>query len=346
VGAIRQSRGRHSRAGRPRFRTFFDPQFRRMVMDESRSLTRRRPAARRGVRFGLWGAVPLLLAAVSTARGEHSLVRVTFTTDADRVTTVEGKIVVTAEDGGLLLLGRDGQLWNVTPRQLRQREQTERDFEPLPPDELGRQLIAELGAEFTLVKTRHYLIVTSADREYARWCGSLFERLMASFIDFWKARGLDLSRPDFPLVAIVLPDQQRFAEFAARDAGEQAQLSHGYYSMRTNHMVLYDLTADSSGKPARTPAEMRGRLENAAFNVATVVHEATHQIAFNCGMHTRFADNPLWLTEGMAMFFETPDLRSRAGWRTIGKVNWKRSGQFRDFLRQRRQPDSLATPGP
>ena len=48
----------------------------------------------------------------------------------------------------------------------------------------------------------------------------------------------------------------------------------------------------------------------------TVIHEATHQIAFNCGLHTRYADNPLWLTEGMALYFETPDLRSRSGWRT------------------------------
>ena len=45
--------------------------------------------------------------------------------------------------------------------------------------------------------------------------------------------------------------------------------------------------------------------------MATIVHEATHQIAFNCGMQQRYADIPLWLCEGMAVYFEAPDLASK-----------------------------------
>ena len=48
--------------------------------------------------------------------------------------------------------------------------------------------------------------------------------------------------------------------------------------------------------------------------VSTIVHEATHQIAFNCGLHTRLSDCPRWFSEGIAMYFETPDLRSAKGW--------------------------------
>ena len=79
------------------------------------------------------------------------------------------------------------------------------------------------------------------------------------------------------------------------------------------------------------------------FNVSTVVHEATHQIAFNSGLHTRYADNPRWLTEGMAMYFESPDLRSPKGWNTVGKVNPFRIKRFRDFLSKRRNARSLRT---
>ena len=46
--------------------------------------------------------------------------------------------------------------------------------------------------------------------------------------------------------------------------------------------------------------------------VATIVHEATHQIAFNCGLQQRYADIPLWLCEGMAVYFEAPDLIEHA----------------------------------
>ncbi len=69
--------------------------------------------------------------------------------------------------------------------------------------------------------------------------------------------------------------------------------------------------------------------------VATVIHEATHQLAYNCGMHTRFADIPLWVSEGLAVYFETPDLRSRQGWRNIGGVNTYRLGRFHQYARNR-----------
>src|SRR4029079_15011438 len=63
--------------------------------------------------------------------------------------------------------------------------------------------------------------------------------------------------------------------------------------------------------------------------VSTIVHEATLQIAFNSGLQTRFADLPLWLLEGMAVYFEAPDLTSARGWTGIGKVNYLRLETFR-----------------
>jgi hypothetical protein len=76
--------------------------------------------------------------------------------------------------------------------------------------------------------------------------------------------------------------------------------------------------------------------------VATVIHEATHQLAFNSGLQTRFADIPVWLSEGIAIYFETPDLTSKNGWRTIGGVNHVRLRQFQQYLRSRPE-NSLAT---
>ncbi|WP_417389343.1 DUF1570 domain-containing protein [Gimesia sp.] len=59
------------------------------------------------------------------------------------------------------------------------------------------------------------------------------------------------------------------------------------------------------------------------------------------GLHTRYADNPRWLTEGIATYFETPDLRSKTGWQTVGRPNPLRIGQFVDYARSRRKADSL-----
>ena len=62
--------------------------------------------------------------------------------------------------------------------------------------------------------------------------------------------------------------------------------------------------------------------------VATLVHEATHQMAFNGGLHQRLAPVPLWLSEGVATYFEPPDLASDRGWKGIGNVNTARLERF------------------
>jgi hypothetical protein len=49
-------------------------------------------------------------------------------------------------------------------------------------------------------------------------------------------------------------------------------------------------------------------------------------------MQTRFADIPLWTVEGMAVYFEAPDLTSSRGWTGIGKVNYERLEIFRGHL--------------
>ena len=256
--------------------------------------------------------------------------------------TVDARLMVDAQDGGLLLLAPDGRLLSVTPDRLVGRSEIER-FVPLRKDELGRQLLRELGEGFELVETRHYVICTSAGRVYGEWCGRLFERLLAAFRKHWRSRVLQVDEPELPLAAIVFGSRGEFVEFARKDAGNSAVDSLGYYSLMSNRMVLYDLTATGGAPPARSQAEIIRRLRGVPFNTATVVHEATHQMAFNCGMHVRLAANPLWLTEGMAMYFETPDLRSRSGWRTVGRVNPVRMQRFREFARERRAADSLKT---
>src|SRR4029079_18377404 len=97
---------------------------------------------------------------------------------------------------------------------------------------------------------------------------------------------------------------------------------------------MFDLT----GAEALRGQQRRGTLRDinqmlsqpaAVPLVATIVHEATHQIAFNSGLQTRYADLPLWLLEGMAVYFEAPDLDSSRGWTGIGKVNYPRLETFR-----------------
>jgi hypothetical protein len=43
----------------------------------------------------------------------------------------------------------------------------------------------------------------------------------------------------------------------------------------------------------------------------------------------------LWVSEGLAVYFETPDLESDKGWRTIGALNASRLARFREYAAKR-----------
>jgi Protein of unknown function (DUF1570) len=290
-----------------------------------------------------FAAIVLALTPALSAADAESLVRVTFVDEAGQTVTVEGKVVVEAADGGLLVLGRDGRLWTVTPRQKRGLEATGRTFSLFTADELGKALAQSLGPDFEITKTRHYVIAAAAGTQYGKGCGDLFERLLDAFLAYWKSRGLELNEPAGPLPAIVFSDETSFKAYASADAGTFGEESKGYYSIRTNRIALYDLTAGKGKKRTTSSAETKRRTATAAFNVATVVHEATHQIAFNSGMHVRLADNPLWLTEGMAMYFETPDADGGYDFKSIGAINRPRYDRFLTFSRRRRSRNSLVT---
>jgi hypothetical protein len=139
-------------------------------------------------------------------------------------------------------------------------------------------------------------------------------------------RGVEMRQPQFPLVALVFDSKSSYAQHARAELGESTNSIIGYYSLKTNRMTMYDLTGveEFGGGGERTTAARINQIlskPGAERTVATIVHEATHQLAFNSGLQVRFADIPMWVSEGLAIYFETPDLESKTGWRNIGGVN-------------------------
>jgi Protein of unknown function (DUF1570) len=297
----------------------------------------------------LWRTVGVLLGGLllsvglAAAEPNAKLEKFRWQDAANTVQETEGRVVTEAEDGGLLVLGRDGRLWTIDKPQLQSRTDMAEPFRPHTPAAMADLLQQEFGKRFEIVRTKHYVICSSSPKKYAQWCGNLFERLYLGFHNHWKQRGLKLVEPEFPLIALVFASEKEFATFARRDAGEDAATAKGYYSIVSNRIVLYDLTADDA-TPIGDASEIDKQVAAVPYNIATIVHEATHQIAFNSGMHTRLADNPLWLAEGMAMYFETPDLGNKNGWKSAGAVNYERLERFQELLASgRRPPDSLET---
>jgi hypothetical protein len=293
--------------------------------------------------------VPALLAVACLFAGfatpAAAIDRVTMKRDGIEQELI-GRIIVTADDGGVVLEARDGLLWTIPPEEQVAKTSDAEPFAPYKPDELAARMLKELPAGFDTLQTKHYLICFNTSRAYAQWCGSLFERLYQGFTNYWSNRGFEPRAPDRLLVAVVFADRATYGRFARAELGEAVDSIIGYYSKKTDRMTMFDLTGTAGNVGDRgSAAQITATLARpeAFLTVATIVHEATHQIAYNCGMQQRYADIPLWLAEGMAVYFESPDLDGgNKGWRTIGKINAPRLLIFRKYLRTRPK-DSLAT---
>lgn len=261
---------------------------------------------------------------------------------------LSGKVVVEAVDGSLILHTPDNHLWMIQAKEITDRSSDSKPFHFYGKDELSKRLLEEMPDGFRIHQTANYVICYNTSETYAEWCGALYERLHFGFYSFWKNQGLTLKEADAPLVALVFADKEAYVEYASREMGPRAEDTIGYYSFMTNRVTMFDLTGADRlpvrGRRPQSAAHINLILSQpkASRTVATIVHEATHQLAFNCGLQLRLADIPMWLSEGIAMYFETPDLRSSKGWRTVGKVNRFHLTRFRDSLKKRND-DSLIT---
>ena len=256
-----------------------------------------------------------------------------------------GKIEVEAADGSILFLAPDGELWMLLKVEIVGRRSDAKPFVALTQDELAKQLQADLPG-FKIHNTRNYLIAYNTSPAYAQWVGALFERLHGGFYKYWKTAGADLHEPKFPLVALVFKDQASYQQYTSRELGAAAGSMFGFYSLTSNRMTTYDLTGiEEAGGGAKSTERIQQILQQpkAERTVATIIHEATHQLSFNSGLQVRFTEMPFWLSEGLAIYFETPDLNNNKGWGKIGAVNRVNLQQFRQARQRRPELAKLLT---
>lgn len=273
-------------------------------------------------------------------------------TSADEVTIVhngshlelEGEILIeTQNDNGLLFQSRDGKLWVVEQEQLKEKSADEKEVAPFKKDELAKQLKEEMGDGFRVHDAGNFVIAYNTSQPYARWVAGLYRKLERGFDFYWSRNKFKLDdRPEFPLPIIIFKNRAEYERYMKKDIGVVTSML-AYYSLESNRVIMFDLTADTVPPGANLNERKIGEvLDNprAIPMVATIIHEGTHQLMFNYGMQTRYADTPLWINEGLAAYFETPDLGAKNGWRKIGKVNFLRLGPFLQFAKNR-PADSL-----
>jgi len=222
----------------------------------------------------------------------------------------------------VLLLARNGYLLHFSPEEAREYRQVSPHFRPWSPSQMRGQLQREFGRGFEVSGTGNYLVVHPAGQK-DRWA-QRFEDLYRAFVHYFSVRGMRPTSPQFPLVAIVFHSQRAFLEYGRQIGGNISPGILGYYSPVTNRIILYDVT------------QGRASDKNWHVNAETIIHEATHQIAFNTGLHSRLAAPPRWVGEGLAMLFEAPGIwNPRHHPHLQDRVNRYRLQVFRRYASQR-----------
>ncbi len=222
----------------------------------------------------------------------------------------------------VLLLTRSGYLLQFPPSKAEGFREVSKQFRPWSQSEVRGQLQREFGRRFEVSGTGHYLVVHPVG-EKGRWARR-FEDLYRSFVHYFNVRGMRPAEPEFPLVAVVFYSQREFLEYGRQAGGAIAPGVLGYYSPRTNRVIVYDVTHGQS-----TDA-------NWHINAETIIHEATHQMAFNTHIHSRAAMPPRWAAEGLAMLFEAPGIwNARHHARLKDRINRGRLESFRRYAANR-----------
>jgi hypothetical protein len=217
------------------------------------------------------------------------------------------------------LLLRDGQLVEFAPNEVSDFKKASSSFRPFSSSELRAELQREIGNKLQVTETGHY-VVAHPPGAGAAWADR-FEEFYRSMMHYFTVRGFQIKQPEFPLPAIVWNNREDFLRYAAAEGARIPPGVIGYYSPKTNRVTLYDMTAGS------------GKREAWRQNAATVVHEAAHQMAFNTGVHTRFAETPTWVAEGLGTLFETRGVWDARNFPNLeDRVNRDRLADFRQYL--------------
>lgn len=261
------------------------------------------------------------------------------------------------------LLERDGQLRLIELKDVTSFRKVGSRFSRLDTSAIRDSLRRELGQGLEIAGSGHYLVAAAPGR--VNQFAQIFEDVYRAFHIYFTARGFSLREPEFPMVAIVFPGQADFARYAKAEGVTVNRGFRGYYLCTSNRTALYDSsTAGRAGADSALPFGLagmdddqrrfplrQGHLLHPAGRVfgsieagleGTMIHEATHQVAFNTGLHSRIGWNPKWVSEGLATLFEAPGIRNGSGQGGLStRLNRERYVWHGNYRQARRKSDSL-----
>lgn len=254
-------------------------------------------------------------------------------------TSVSGKALITTTEE-TVLVSPDGRIQIVDNRTVTKKRTVSPQFRPWSHSLIRTAALKELGPDFASAATRRYVVLAKDSSTAGRYA-ALFEDTYKTVYQYFSVRGVSLTEPEFPMVAIVFSNHGDFARYAAKDKVRASRTLMGYYHALSNRVALFEGAPGADGTAASGNERFQWNSVDGQVK-DTIVHEATHQVAFNTGLHNRLGANPKWAVEGLATVFETAAARNTSS-TTSRRINVERFLWFGNFSKERRKPKSLQT---
>jgi hypothetical protein len=277
--------------------------------------------------------------------------------------TYRGKVAA-VDSSACWLMGRDGRLDRLEVKRIESHQQVSTTFRSLTSIEIRDELKREFGGSHDVRASEHFVLC--GPKGHLEGIVPLLEDVYRSAQRYFSVRGFPIKKPEFPLVAVIYPSRSSFSEQCRSDHVADMPGLMGYYLPQSNRVSLFDpgdsatsaLEAPSivepskvfaGAEPARLPWERpreAAKFEGLATRGTlrdTIVHETTHQVAYNTGLHPRLGETPRWVVEGLATLFEAPGVReggSKSG-PIAQRINRERYLRFGSFAKSRRPARSL-----
>ena len=188
-----------------------------------------------------------------------------------------------------------------------------------------------LGDGFYRVETPWFVVLSDCDEVWTAARAGVLERTARQYRKAMEKLGLAWTPPSSKLVCVLFAEHGDFVAFAGEHDGVRANWVSGYYATGSNRVAFFDERTSPSVRRAqerldeadarsgtdarRALAQARDDLDAHAreASIAKTVHEAVHQLAFNCNLQRRSRSYPFWFTEGLASSFETGEPRHAFG---------------------------------
>ena len=168
------------------------------------------------------------------------------------------------------------------------------------PSVLTRELSACIRSPVDVYCTEHFRVLHTPDADWAPEVGVWLEHLLTRFVAVSQRNGFAPRPPAAPMTWVCLSDAAAYEMYNSKFENGCPHDRKSYYSSRTRCVVL--LHREDSIAPVEPPVD--GSVRSDIRKSARIAHEAVHQLSYNTGIQTRGVMYPLWVSEGLATFYE------------------------------------------